>query len=184
MFISKGDEAEEIKVPNVIGSKLEDAQNKITDAGLTIGDVTTRDDSGQPEGIVLETNPLNGVAVTKGSKVSIVVSSGKQSEKTLEAIVHLPSNITHDIRLKAYLDGTVMEDGAKTVNPSYNNLTTISAKGSSGTKTLVVELDGSKYSVFILDFDSGKVSNTETYPYVEPNSGSTAPTGGVQPSVR
>ena len=155
-------------MPNVIDKNIEAAKSELVAAGLQVGDVTLQDDSDKPENTVIETNPLPGVPVDKDSKVNIVVSSGKQSEKTLEAKIHLPLNVSHDIQLKAYLDGTVMEDGVRTVNPAYNNLCTIKVTGTSGQKTLVIELDGSKYAVFIMDFDTGKPSQVESYPYVDP----------------
>lgn len=168
ILVSKGPENEQIPVPSVIDKNIEAAKADILAAGLQVGEITMKDDSDKPENTVIETNPLPGVPVDKDSKVNLVVSSGKQSEKTLEANIHLPQSVTHDIQLKAYLDGTVMDDGIKTVNPSYNNLCTIKVTGTSGQKTLVVELDGSKYAVFIMDFDTGKPSQVESYPYVPP----------------
>lgn len=168
ILVSTGPENEQIPVPNVIDKNIEAAKSELVAAGLQVGDVTLQDDSDKPENTVIETNPLPGVPVDKDSKVNIVVSSGKQSEKTLEANIHLPLNVSHDIQLKAYLDGTVMEDGVRTVNPAYNNLCTIKVTGTSGQKTLVIELDGSKYAVFIMDFDTGKPSQVESYPYVDP----------------
>ena len=170
ILVSTGPENEQIAVPNVIDKNIEAARTEIEAAGLQVGDVTLQDDSDKPENTVIETNPLPGVPVDPDTKVNIVVSSGKQSEKTLEANVHLPLNVSHDIELKAYLDGTVMEDGVRTVNPAYNNLCTIKVTGTSGQKTLVIELDGNKYAVFIMDFDTGKPSQVESYPYVDPGS--------------
>lgn len=169
ILVSTGPENEQIPVPNVIDKNIEAAKAELLSAGLQVGEVTLQDDSDKPENTVIETNPLPGVPVDQDSKVNIVVSSGKKSEKTLEANIHLPLNVSHDIQLKAYLDGTVMEDGIKTVNPAYNNLCTIKVTGTTGQKTLVVELDGSKYAVFIMDFDTGKPSQVESYPYVTPN---------------
>lgn len=176
ILVSTGPENEQIPVPNVIDKNIEAAKAEITAAGLQVGSITLQDDSDKSENTVIETNPLPGVPVDHDSKVNIVVSSGKKSEKTLEANIHLPLNVSHDIELKAYLDGTVMDDGVKTVNPAYNNLCTIKVSGTTGQKTLVIELDGSKYAVFTMDFDSGKPSQVESYPYVDPNTNT--PSGG------
>ena len=175
ILVSTGPENEQIPVPNVIDKNIEAAKADILSAGLQVGEITLQDDSDKPENTVIETNPLPGVPVDQGSKVNIVVSSGKKSEKTLEANIHLPLNVSHDIQLKAYLDGTVMEDGVKTVNPAYNNLCTIKVTGTSGQKTLVIELDGNKYAVFTMDFDTGKPSQVESYPYIEQNYSSDTP---------
>jgi eukaryotic-like serine/threonine-protein kinase len=66
---------EPVAVPAVIGRTQEDARAAIEAAGLQLGNVESRS-SGQPAGIVLETNPAGGTEVERGSSVNIVVSSG------------------------------------------------------------------------------------------------------------
>ncbi len=181
VFISTGSGDEQIAVPAVIDKALEDAKAQITSAGLTVGDVTAKDDSGKAKDTVLETDPLPGVKVAKGTAVKIVVSSGKQSVKTIPVFVQLPKGVTHDIALKAYLGNELQP--VKTVNPSYNDIFQMSFQGSSGQKDLIIELDGQKYNIFTLDFDTGVASLTESYPYTDassPDSG--IPSGPITPS--
>ena len=168
LYVSKGPSSVEIAVPAVIGKNLDAAKTDILAVGLTVDpEIVYVDDSDKAEGVVIETSPLPGVKVAKGSPVKIHVSSGKKSEKTIEIYVQLPTHINHDIELKAYLDGTLYSE--KTVNPSYNGVYQMSFKGSSGQKTLIIQLDGQKYSVFLLDFDTGNPRQTESYEYKDPN---------------
>lgn len=175
VYVSSGKAVQKVAVPNVIGETLENAKADITSKGLTVGQVTQKDDSGKDQGIVLETTPLNGVQLDKGSAVNLVVSSGKTSQKSVDVYVQLPKGVSHDIELKAYLDGDLQS--TKTVNPSYNDVVQLSFTGKTGTHTLIVALDGNKYNVFSLNFDTGKPSLTETDPYVD-NQGSSSGSGG------
>ncbi len=181
VYVSTGTSGEQIAVPPVIDQTLDDAKTAIIAAGLTVGEVTTRDDSGKAKDTVLETSPLPGVKVAKGSAVKLVVSSGNQSEKTITVFVQLPKEVQHDIELKAYLGNELQP--VKTVNPSYNDIFQMTFKGTSGQKQLIVELDGNKYNVFNLNFDTGTASLVESYPYSSSSSlGSEVPSGAITPS--
>ncbi len=181
VYVSKGSGDEKIAVPSVIDKTLDEAKAAITQAGLTVGAVATKDDSDKPKNTVLETDPLPGVKLDKGTAVKLVVSSGNKSEKTITVYVQLPKEVTHDIKLKAYLGNELQPE--KTVNPSYNDVYQLTFKGTSGQKQLIIELDGSKYNVFVLNFDTGVPSLTESYPYVSLNSsGGEVPSGVITPS--
>ncbi|CED91812.1 Stk1 family PASTA domain-containing Ser/Thr kinase [Actinomyces succiniciruminis] len=66
-----------VDVPDVSGQSQADARTAITDAGLTVGDVTTEDSTEVASGAVIRTDPVAGTSVERGSSVSLVVSSGK-----------------------------------------------------------------------------------------------------------
>lgn len=181
VYVSTGPEIEQAAVPAVIDQPLEDAKTAIVAAGLKVGTVTTREDAVKAKGTVLETTPLPGVKVDKGTSVNIVVSSGTKPEKSVDVFIQLPKNITKDIQLKAYLGNELQTN--KTVNPSYNDgIFQMTFKGSSGQKQLIIELDGSKYNVFNLDFDKGEASLVESYPYAPASSDNSAPSGSITPS--
>ena len=168
LYVSKGPASDEISVPAVIGKNLDAAKSDILAVGLTVDQkIIYVDDSDKAKDVVIETSPLPGVKVAKGTSVQISVSSGKKSEKSIDIFVQLPKDVTHDISLKAYLDGTLSSE--KTVNPSYNGVYQMSFKGSSGQKTLIIQLDNQKYNVFTLNFDTGKPEQKETYPYRDPS---------------
>ncbi|MDF1495073.1 Stk1 family PASTA domain-containing Ser/Thr kinase [Caproiciproducens sp. CPB-2] len=183
IYVSTGGEEEKTAVPAVIDKTIEDAKTEIIAAGLTVGDITAQDDSDKAKDVVIETSPLPGVQVVKGSAVSIVVSSGKKSEKSIDVFVKLPKEVTHDINLKAYLGNELQTE--KTVNPSYNDVCQLTFKGSSGKKQLIIQLDGNKYQEFTLDFDAGTSTAGESYPYNNASStggNSEIPSGVITPS--
>jgi serine/threonine-protein kinase len=67
---------EEVIVPNLVGlTSSEAAGRALSDLELQLGTVTPRD-SDQPEGFVLDQDPVRGTAVEKNTRVNIVVSSG------------------------------------------------------------------------------------------------------------
>ena len=118
--------------------------------------------------------------VEKGATVTITVSSGKSSVRTVDVIVHLPSSVNQDIELKAYLDGSLYE--MNTVNPSLNDLYTLSFEGSSGQKQLVIRLNDQEYAVFTVNFDQGTAKQTAQNTFVpdtpEPDEPESSEEGG------
>lgn len=176
VFVSSGAGNEDVKVPPVLGMTLSDAKTQILAAGLTVGDVTPRDDTGKAKDTVLETNPLPGVSLAKGTSVSVVVSSGKYSERTADIIVQLP-NVSNDVKLDAYVENQRVVTN-QSLKPAYNPDYTFQIKGTSGTKTVTVELDGKQYAVYTVNFDTATpvVTKTKTYDYTPPAS-SAAPAG-------
>ncbi|MCY1714316.1 Stk1 family PASTA domain-containing Ser/Thr kinase [Caproiciproducens galactitolivorans] len=180
VYVSTGSGGEKVAVPAIIDETLDAAKKDIAAAGLTVGKITTKDDTGKPKDTVIETTPLPGVQVAKGSSVSIVVSSGNKSEKSIDIFVHLPKNVTHDINLKAYLGNELQTE--KTVNPSYNDVCQLTFTGTSGKKQLTIQLDGNKYQVYTLDFDAGTFKQDESYPYTENSSASESVSGPITPA--
>ncbi len=75
LFVSKG--ANTVEVPSVVGEQQEIAESDLRQAGL-LPNTETRD-SDEPEGEVIEQDPLGGSTVDKNSEVTIVVSSGAGS---------------------------------------------------------------------------------------------------------
>ncbi len=174
LFVSRGPSTDEIQVPSVIDKSLDAARADIIAAGLTIGDVSYRDDSDKAKDTVLETDPLPSVPVAKGTAINLVLSSGVQSEKTIEVYIELPQGINDDITLKAYIDGTLHD--TKTVNPSYVNMYQMTFTGTSGQQELTIQLNNQKYKVFTLDFDTGTPTETESYAFELPQQPSSSQT--------
>jgi len=66
-------------VPNLATLTEAEAELALADAGLLLGAVTPEPSATVPSGQVIRQDPAAGVAVAKGSKVNIVVSSGSPS---------------------------------------------------------------------------------------------------------
>ncbi|MFZ5869500.1 MAG: PASTA domain-containing protein, partial [Actinomycetota bacterium] len=64
-----------IDVPAVVGKPRAEAEKAITDAGLTVGEVTTQPSEQVAEGAVISQDPADGT-LFRGDAVALVVSSG------------------------------------------------------------------------------------------------------------
>jgi len=87
-----------VAVPNVVDATQAAATTTITNAGLTVGNVTTESSTTVPAGSVIGQTPVGGAHVVSGSAVALVVSSGP-------AVT--PGSLT--------VDATVVVDGRGTV---------------------------------------------------------------------
>ncbi|MDR3258419.1 MAG: PASTA domain-containing protein [Fusobacteriaceae bacterium] len=85
----------EIKIPNLIGMLLEDAQEILIDNSLTVGKITYAEQADKYNGIVLETGVLAGVVVKAGTAVTLVVNKSKLI-KPVEKVSTNKSDIDSD----------------------------------------------------------------------------------------
>ena len=76
LVVSLGPAPVSVPVPNVVGLTQTDAQTAITNAGLTVGAVTTSSSTTVPAGQVISQNPAAGASVATGTAVALVISSG------------------------------------------------------------------------------------------------------------
>ena len=105
IFVSSGPAEEQVTVPNVVGSSLSTAESDLEANGLVRGSVSYDDESDQPEGTVLSSDPEGGTRVSEGSAVNLVVSSGRGAEKTVHYDIPLPSGVSEDLEMSIYVDG-------------------------------------------------------------------------------
>ena len=63
-------------VPNVVGVPIASAETDITNAGLTVGSVTTQFSLTVPGGNIISSNPVGGVRTVAGTAVDLLESSG------------------------------------------------------------------------------------------------------------
>jgi beta-lactam-binding protein with PASTA domain/serine/threonine protein kinase len=84
LVVSKGPEATLVEVPRVVGARQAVAQNRITQAGLTVGDVTTASSETVEAGRVISSDPAEGTEVAEGSAVNLVVSTGPDTPPTVD----------------------------------------------------------------------------------------------------
>ena len=166
LYVSKGPEIKTVSVPAVVGSDLDSAKSAITKAGLKVGNITYRDDS-RTKGTVLEVSPSAGTSVTQNTSIDLVVSSGA-TEKTANIEFDLPPNVTHDVTIYVYLDGTQYQSPV-TVNPQLKGYKyKLSITGKSGKQTLSIRIDNTNnYRTYTLDFDNGTWNQTGSKEYVD-----------------
>ncbi len=170
IYVSKGPSEEKVTVPDVLNKSLTAAKNELVSSGLKVSDNINSESSDKPKDTVISMDPLPGVEVGKDSVVKLTVSSGVKREKNLEITVDLPSTVSHEVTLSYYVNG-VLEDSKKVV-PAYNGTYSLYLKGTTGKKTVNVNLDGMPYRVYDVDFDasSNNVKRSKSYRYEEKSS--------------
>jgi beta-lactam-binding protein with PASTA domain len=81
-----------VTVPNVVGQPRPTAESMITNAGLSVGTVTTQSDSTVPAGNVISQNPAASTQASPGAPVALVVSSGPESVTVPDVVGRTQSN--------------------------------------------------------------------------------------------
>lgn len=71
--------AKDVKVPDVRNMKLDDAIKELEKANFVIGDTIEKPDDKIRENYVIKTNPKAGSMKAEGSKITIYVSTGKET---------------------------------------------------------------------------------------------------------
>jgi eukaryotic-like serine/threonine-protein kinase len=87
LVVSQG--PEQVEVPKLEGATRQEAEQRLINAGLSLGDISSQPDEVIEEGRVVGQNPPAGSKQDKGKQVSLVLSSGKE-------LVAVPSVIDVD----------------------------------------------------------------------------------------
>lgn len=98
IVVSKGPEPVKLMIPTLIGMIREEAEKTITNANLTIGNVTEEETTRYKAGWVISQDPPAGTMVQQGNTVNLVVSSGIRNPKNLpiysfDAFYYVPEGI-------------------------------------------------------------------------------------------
>ncbi len=80
LTVSKGEENQNVSVPNVMGRSEEDAKKDLTAVGLVVGTVSKAESATVEAGKVMTQTLSAGQEVPSGSVVNLVISLGKSSE--------------------------------------------------------------------------------------------------------
>ncbi len=163
VYIANGTRNESVEIPSVLGSSLSEAQSKLSDLGFTV-EVNYNDDSKEAKDTVVSSSPLPYGKVEKGTVVTLNVSSGKGDKRSVEVYVDLPTQVQGSVEMTVIVDGAIDSSQSKTLIPAYNSTYTLKFEGT-GTKSIVVQLDGQVYREYTIDFSIGAVTNTVTHEY-------------------
>jgi eukaryotic-like serine/threonine-protein kinase len=80
------DSAGEIRVPNLIGLTVAEAENELADVGLQLGSQESQPSDTVPVGRIISQDPDDGSTLSRGDRVDIVVSSGADTAIVPELI--------------------------------------------------------------------------------------------------
>ena len=154
IFVSSGPAEEQVTVPNVVGSSLSTAESDLEANGLVRGSVSYDDESDQPEGTVLSSDPEGGTRVSEGSAVNLVVSSGRGAEKTVHYDIPLPSGVSEDLEMSIYVDGELFD--SRVVNPSVSSYSDVDFTGT-GRSSLTIRLNGQDYITAEINYETESI---------------------------
>ena len=165
LYISKGASEKKVTVPNVINKSYDTAKKELESLGLNVEKVT--EDSEKVKDTVISQDPLNSVEVSEGTTVTLTVSSGKsiesKTEQTIDISVPLPSNVNYAVTVKSYIDWQLVD--TVSVIPSSVGSYRVSVKGTTGTKTVKITLNGDTYHIYSVNFDTGNVALVEEHEF-------------------
>ena len=154
IFVSSGPAEEQVTVPNVVGSSLSTAESDLEANGLVRGSVSYDDESDQPEGTVLSSDPEGGTRVSEGSAVNLVVSSGRGAEKTVHYDIPLPSGVSEDLEMSIYVDGELFD--SRVVNPSVSSYSGADFTGT-GRSSLTIRLNRQDYITAEINYETESI---------------------------
>jgi len=138
-----------VAVPNVVGQTESAATASIIAAGLQVGGSTVASSSAIPAGSVVSQNPTAGTMMSRGSPVSLVVSSGT-SAQTVQSVSVVPASASIG-------KGAVLQLNARaTYEDGHSDDVTARAVWSSGTPA-VATVSGSGL-VTALDIGTAVIS--------------------------
>ena len=139
VYVSMGPEVKYVDNVDCTGYSLNDAVKKLEAAGLTLGEVTY-EDGGKQKDIVLRQSPdpTANYSIAAGTKVDLVVSTGKTSYSYTLKIDDLPKNFkeNYKVTLEAWVNG--VSKGSTTVRlKEYEGSWTVSLTGITSDKVKV-----------------------------------------------
>ena len=73
-----GNGVEQVQVPVVTNMTLANAEKRLADEGLTVGEIERENDEEVPRGRVISQDPTEGDTVDEGTAVDLVISAGKE----------------------------------------------------------------------------------------------------------
>ena len=132
VYVSIGPEIQYVNIVNCVGFTKEEAIKRIEAAGLTVGEITY-EDVGLEKDAVVRQNPTyeSNKQVVKGSKVDLVLDSGKKSYTHTLKVDDLPKNFkeNYKVTLKAYKGGQLFESKEDVFLKDYDGSWTLNITG-------------------------------------------------------
>lgn len=163
IYTANGEQTDTVEIPKVIGLSVDEARAALEEAGLTVETVND-DESTEKKDTVVSASPLQGGKVKKGTPVKLTVSSGVGDKSKVTLNIDLPTGgLDHDAEMIITINGEVDSERSKTI-PAYTTSIQIELEGT-GTKNVVVQIDGQVYREYNIDFKKGKV-DTVTHDFV------------------
>ncbi len=168
MYVSRGPEEQDVKVPECIGYTLEEAKVLLNDK-FTIQTMTV--DSIEPEGTVVEQSipALNDAGqpniVKLNTTIILTLSTGKMPETEETITFSVPSGIKGKATFNCYVNGTII--GTTTIdNLAYASTVSVKIKGTEMQKVVLEAVnertkDSDTIGEYSVDFVEGNVTEVK-----------------------
>lgn len=150
VYVSMGSTTKQVEVPDVKGLTVEEAKEKLGEAGLKIGDRETVTDAKEAKGKIIEQSPESGSMIEDGGRVDLKVS-GNDSVRKVAVSVPLPKENNSQVTVQAFMDGEKIEE--ETLTPSKAKSWRVIFEGE-GTANIEIRINSVVYKRYLLDFDA------------------------------
>lgn len=165
VYVSTDVNENDVKVPGLLGlnyktNTTEIEKDYLEEIGLKLGRVR-EEDSDKPEGQIIEQSIDEGTAVSKGTKIDIVISTGKAANSSVNITITLPNTGSTET-LEIFVDN-VQFDSKKVNCAGGTHTETVVGTGSG--KQIVIKIGGNMVYSATADFTKtpGVLSNQKTY---------------------
>lgn len=166
IYVSSGKSERQVLIPDgIVGAQYEAASAAIENAGLFVGTKIMDDESELPENTVISVSPESGMKVVEGSRIDVVVSSGKGVPKTLEYTLTLPNEDVTAV-VAVYRNGYL--ESRDNINLAMAGSIPLSYTGKSGKDRITVKIDDQTYFEADFDYDQNLPMVIGQYQYFPP----------------
>ncbi len=167
LYVATDVNENEVEVPSVVGLNYydnpEDVEAFFTSLELQLGKVE-EEDSSEPKGYVLSQSIDEGEKAPKGTKINIVVSSGKAASSQVDVTFTLPNSNSTE-KLEIFVANDLVE--SKNILCNGANYTyTLSGTGTG--KSVQIKLAGSTIYTATVDFTTSPATLTNVKQYQIP----------------
>ncbi len=157
VYVSKGPAEKKVKIPDVTGMSLSEAQAELEEKGLKV-EYEYDEESYEERDTVIRQNPLQGGKVKKGYTVKLVLSGGKKDAQSIDIEVQLPTEETNNVSLQVIFDGDVFV--TTNLVPAESKVYKFTLTGTETNSKVKVYLNGQLYQEYTIDFQNKTASPT------------------------
>ena len=167
LYVATDVNENEVEVPSVVGLNYydnpEDVEAFFTSLELELGKVE-EEDSSEPKGYVLSQSIDEGEKAPKGTKINIVVSSGKAASSQVDVTFTLPNSNSTE-KLEIFVANDLVESKNILCNGAKYTYT---LSGTGAGKSVQIKLAGSTIYTATVDFTTSPATLTNVKQYQIP----------------
>ena len=173
IYVSKGAVPERVRVPDVTGKSLAEAQAELEELGLEV-EYEYDNESYEKRDEVIRQNPLQYGKVKKGYVVKLVLSAGKKDAQSIDIEIQLPRDEKNNVSLQIIFDGDVFV--TTNLVPADRKKYKFTLEGTETDSKVQVYLNGQLYQEYVIDFQNKTAIPTYHEYIVETTAPATEPT--------